>query len=250
MSIQRAIESALNDIMADLTADHEREWEGLDEVPLEDSEGALESEDEETANRTVVQPTTKSPIKHTRIPMILQTPKLNVPLVQSMSTTEHPGIQSRHNNVTPKYAQQSSTPPPPTAVRISQTPSKRTRQKAQTTPSRVMVTPSFFFSPGDGMEDLKEILPPFQSPWRSVARSKKSPRKSGRVSIHRPRLSKGRLGSSSSFNRTPLKSGKRLSNIVPPISFPFAKLGQATPRASLDDVYEEVGGKSLGPWEC
>jgi hypothetical protein len=195
-----------------------------------------------------------SPAKHTRIPTISHTPKRNVSMIQSRSTIKRPGLQqdtrlhSDALDTTPKHAQPPSTPPTkqkhiiqntPTNLTFSQTPSRRTKQKAQT-PSRAMATPSFFYSPGDGMENLKEILPPFQSPWRSVARSKKSPRKSGRMSIHRPRLSKGRLASSSSFVRTPLKSGKRLSSIVPPVGLPFAKLGQGTPRASLDDVYEEV----------
>jgi hypothetical protein len=111
-----------------------------------------------------------------------------------------------------------------------------------------------------GMEELKDILPPFQSPWRSVNRSRTywdtvTPRKSigkGRISGHgvgprvsgtggkRPRSSKGRVGSSSSFIRTPLKSGKRLSSIIPPVSYAPLAFGQATPRVSLDDVYEEV----------
>jgi hypothetical protein len=263
-SIQGAIRIALDEVQADLTAGQQREWEEVDnEVLLEDSGDAMESEDEDTAGLTVVQSTSgilKSPAKHTRIPAISHTPKRSVSTIQSRSTIKRPGLQqdtqvrSDDLDTTPKHAQQPSTPPTkskhvvqntPTNLMFSQTPSRQTKQKTQTTPSRAMATPSFFYSPGDGMENLKEILPPFQSPWRSVARSKKSPRKSGRMSIHRPRLSKGRLASSSSFVRTPLKSGKRLSSIVPPVSFPFAKLGQATPRASLDDVYEEVRDN---PW--
>lgn len=263
-SIQRAIGIALGEVQADVIAGQQREWEGLDdEGLLDDSEDLLGSEDEDAANPTVVQPTNEilnSLAKLTRIPTISHTPKRNVSVIQSRSTIKLPGLQqdtrlrSDDPETTPKHAQRPSTPPTktkhivqntPTSLTFSQTPSRRTRQKVQITPSRAMATPSFFYSPGDGVEDLKEILPPFQSPWRSIARSKKSPRKSGRISIHRPRLSKGRLASSSSFVRTPLKSGKRLSSIVPPVGFPFAKLGQATPRASLDDVYEEVRDN---PW--
>ncbi|PVG04890.1 hypothetical protein CPB86DRAFT_721454 [Serendipita vermifera] len=120
------------------------------------------------------------------------------------------------------------------------------------TPNKTMATPSFFMTPGDNMEDLKDILPPFQSPWRSVTRSRMfnqpTPRKSGRISITKPRisgarrrLSKGQPGSSNSFVRTPLRSGKRLSNIVPPVNYtPSRALGPVTPRASLDDVFEEI----------
>ena len=123
----------------------------------------------------------------------------------------------------------------------------------------VRATPSLFISPSRGMEDLKDILPPFQSPWRSVVRSnaynRSTPRKSvgltprksigqtsrgqRRISGHRPRLSKGLTGSSS-FLRTPLKSGKRLSSIIPPVGYLSAVPTHATPRASLDEVYEEV----------
>jgi hypothetical protein len=120
------------------------------------------------------------------------------------------------------------------------------------TPNKVTATPSFFMTPGDNMEDLKDILPPFQSPWRSVTRSKifnqPTPRKSGRMSITRPRISgarrrssKGLPSSSNSFLRTPLRSGKRLSHVIPPVNYtPSRALGPVTPRASLDDVFEEV----------
>lgn len=120
-------------------------------------------------------------------------------------------------------------------------------------PSRIPATPSFFLTPKKGMEELKDILPPFTSPWRSANRSSthqgRTPRKSGRLSMGRksgrfsigkngPQLSNGRVVMSSSFVRTPLKSGRRLSSIIPPVS--YAAVGFATPRQSLDEVYEEV----------
>jgi hypothetical protein len=138
---------------------------------------------------------------------------------------------------------------------------------------------SRFITPSKNLENLKDILPPFQSPWRSATRilpsqhstqKHKSLRKSmgraGRPRVsghHRPRLSRGLGGlgglggvgngeqPSSGFVRTPLKSGKRLSSIIAPVQFQLhlnsarksmaaTGLGLGTPRASLDDVYEEV----------
>ena len=242
------------------------EWEESDgsEQPY-DSEGTLESEDdEETLDKTIGASSSgppRSPLKSTRIPTSSRTPKRDTSTIQPKSTVRRPARGTADEldrfDMTPKRWGEPSTPPrkdnqhfqqrTPTAVSFFQTPPRHSKQKVQATPSKTMATPSFFYSPGDMMEDLKEILPPFQSPWRSVSRAQRSPRKSGRlstgkprVSTHRPRLSKGRLASSSSFVRTPLKSGKRLSSIVPPVTFPLVKIGQATPRASLDDVYEEV----------
>ncbi|KAG8840921.1 hypothetical protein FRB91_005521, partial [Serendipita sp. 411] len=214
-----------------------------------EEDGRLDSSsDDKDGDQSVVNPSMQSPLKSpqktSKIPLYVQTPKSSrerkVPALPQTITPPRRNILLQ-SLVTPKTRNYTSSP------------SKRRSQAGLRTPPprNVMATPSFFFSPSKNMENLKDILPPFQSPWRSVTRSRTynhSPRKSGRVSIgrprlsiHRPRLSGARLGSSSSFIRTPLKSGKRLSNIIAPIQYtPIHRLGNATPRASLDDVYEEI----------
>ncbi|KAG8802584.1 hypothetical protein FRC16_009257 [Serendipita sp. 398] len=218
------------------------------DVGGEEDGGLDSSSDDKDADQSVVNPSMRSPLKSpqktSKIPLYVQTPKSSgerkVPALPQTITPPRSNILLQ-SLATPKARNYTSGP------------SKRRSQAGLRTPPPrdVMATPSFFFSPSKNMENLKDILPPFQSPWRSVTRSRTynhSPRKSGRVSIgrprlsiHRPRLSGARLGSSSSFIRTPLKSGKRLSNIIAPIQYtPIHRLGNATPRASLDDVYEEV----------
>lgn len=218
-----------------------------DLVQRDESSEESDGEEEETtamADETVVFERT-SPIK-SRIPTYSTPYKSKISTDQSPKSTRTP-----RGLVVPKA---------PQLLYLSRVSPPRTPQYAtakQRTPVRA--TPSFFMTPTRGMEDLKDILPPFQSPWRSVTRStayhaRNTPRKSvgmtprksiGRKSIgqrrisgHRPRLSKGLMGSSS-FVRTPLKSGKRLSSIIPPVSYSAVPM-HATPRASLDDVYEEI----------
>jgi len=80
-----------------------------------------------------------------------------------------------------------------------------------------------------------DILPSFTSPWRTPIKSlRTTPRKSI-------------LWGSGTFKRTPLKSGARLSSIVPPVHESYYLSGVATvqpnvgtPRASLDEACDEV----------
>ena len=90
-----------------------------------------------------------------------------------------------------------------------------------------------------------DILPPFTSPWRT-------PLKSSQTSHRTPRRSA--LWGSGTFKRTPLKSGSRLSSIVPPVHQGYYLAGVAkvqphvgTPRASLDEACEEV---RIVYWRC
>ena len=83
-----------------------------------------------------------------------------------------------------------------------------------------------------------DILPPFTSPWRT-------PLKSSQTSHRTPR--KSTLWGSGTFRRTPLKSGSRLSSVVPPVHQGYYLAGVAnmqqgvgTPRASLDEACDEV----------
>ena len=88
---------------------------------------------------------------------------------------------------------------------------------------------------GEGGTD---ILPPFTSPWRT-------PLKSSQTSHRTPR--KSVLWGSGTFKRTPLKTGARLSSVVPPVHQDYYLAGvvkvqpnAGTPRASLDDACDEV----------
>ncbi|KAG8804864.1 hypothetical protein FRC17_005887, partial [Serendipita sp. 399] len=228
------------------------EENGLDSESDKDDDDAVGEEEvdssteDEEADKSIVSPLkrspSKSPQKASKIPLYTHTPKASK---EQKSRLLRETTPPRSEVFLPTLI----TPKPSTSRYKSK---KRPSHAGLRTSQRTsMATPSFFFSPSVNMENLKDILPPFQSPWRSVNRSRMfnlSPRKSGRVSIgkprlsgHRPRLSGVRLGSSSSFIRTPLKSGKRLSNIIAPIQYsPVRRLGNATPRASLDDVYEEI----------
>jgi hypothetical protein len=83
-----------------------------------------------------------------------------------------------------------------------------------------------------------DTLPPFTSPWRT-------PLKSSQTSHRTPR--KSVLWGSGTFKRTPLKTGARLSSIVPPVHQSYYLAGVAnvqpnlgTPRASLDEACDEV----------
>ena len=83
-----------------------------------------------------------------------------------------------------------------------------------------------------------DILPPFTSPWRT-------PLKSSQTSHRSPR--KSTLWGSGTFRRTPLKSGSRLSCVVPPVhqgyylaSVAKVQANVGTPRASLDEACDEV----------
>lgn len=216
-----------------------------------------------------------------RIPTYLPTPKRTMAIeatpkasrIRPITSPEQtPRQYGRNNNLgkTPskvqsRYQASSSTSMPKTPPRS---------YEVGATPSM-----SIFITPSKNQENLKDILPPFQSPWRSVNRAQKFPRKSiktpgggrprisGWMTAHKPRPSRDALASSSSssFIRTPLKSGKRLSSIIPPVNFILASgrrdgTGQGTPRASLDDVYEEVsfpfffllglGLEANGLWHC
>lgn len=250
-SILKAIEDSIDEASNSLEQGEPQEWDESDGTEQPYDSGASMGSDDDLANQTVIAGGTTSPLKITRTPTSSRTPKRDMSIAQPWSSVKRQPLQQDSKMSAKKT--EPSTPPyktnqrileeTPTSVSFLRTPPGHLKQRIQATPSRTMATPSFFYSPGDGMEDLRDIIPPFQSPWRSVSRVQKSPRKSGRMSSgkpNRPRPSKGRLASSTSFVRTPLKSGKRLSNILPPVTFPLAKFGQATPRASLDDVYEEV----------
>jgi len=83
-----------------------------------------------------------------------------------------------------------------------------------------------------------DILPPFTSPWRT-------PLKSSQTSHQTPR--KSVLWGSGTFKRTPLKTGARLSSVVPPVHQGYYLSGVVnvqpnvgTPRASIDDACDEV----------
>ena len=83
-----------------------------------------------------------------------------------------------------------------------------------------------------------DILPSFTSPWRT-------PLKSSQTSSRTPR--KSVLWGSGTFKRTPLKTGARLSSVVPPVHQGYYLAGVAkvqpntgVPRASLDEACDEV----------
>ena len=83
-----------------------------------------------------------------------------------------------------------------------------------------------------------DFLPPFTSPWRTPLKSSQTSRRTPRKSV---------LWGSGTFKRTPLKSGARLSSIVPPVHQGYYLAGVAevqsnvgTPRASLDEACDEV----------
>lgn len=84
-----------------------------------------------------------------------------------------------------------------------------------------------------------DILPPFTSPWRTPLKSSETSHRTPRKSV---------LWGSGTFKRTPLKTGARLSSIVPPVHQGYYLAGVAkaqpnvgTPRASLDEACDEVG---------
>jgi hypothetical protein len=83
-----------------------------------------------------------------------------------------------------------------------------------------------------------DILPPFTSPWRTPLKSSQTPHQTPRKSV---------LWGSGTFKRTPLKTGARLSSIVPPVHQDYYLAGAAkvqpnvgVPRASLDEACDEV----------
>ena len=83
-----------------------------------------------------------------------------------------------------------------------------------------------------------DILPPFTSPWRTPLKSSQTSQRTPRKSV---------LWGSGTFKRTPLKTGARLSSILPPVHQNYYLAGVAkvqpnigTPRASLDEACDEV----------
>ena len=83
-----------------------------------------------------------------------------------------------------------------------------------------------------------DILPPFTSPWRTPLKSSQTSQRTPRKSV---------LWGSGTFKRTPLKTGARLSSVVPPVHENYYLAGMAkvqpnigTPRASLDEACDEV----------
>lgn len=156
---------------------------------------------------------------------------------------------------------------------LSPTPLKRHPLSASTSSQFNTSTPNMMMNFAGDQSLLKDILPPFQSPWRkrqfgnngnrdsmaysewpgSVRRSV-SPRKSGLF---------GTPTQGGNFRRTPLKSGKRLSAIVPPLGSRGEEIVRnggfgmslnatlrggmpnGSPRVSLDEESEEASHEAF-----
>jgi hypothetical protein len=161
--------------------------------------------------------------------------------------------QSKNSDGSGQTIQSPTTALSPGRPRVDSTPKtikrEQAKRKALNLPAPAS-RPSILMTPlpstnlstmfGDTTMDQasNDVLPPFTSPWRTPLKSSETPHRTPRKSV---------LWGSGTFKRTPLKSGVRLSSILPPVHQSYYLAGVATvqpnlgtPRASLDEACDEV----------